>query len=209
MSPESCFKVLVATGKPRYISLRQSRPYQPRACFLFRLSLRVGPFLRWPALKCFSSTRRFQPEKYWAQICTAVAYTARRRKNWTTLLHLVQLLMCVVNFVFHLGLLTFVFAHTYLIFTPGHFFFTQWPTHPPCKVFALTRIASQWNVGGWRMVLVLVEPTSARTIRRTSKPLTHQPTSIYPYQPIHHARFLRRRASLNSGSDPKTIAGAQ
>ena len=40
------------------------RPYQPRACFLFRLSLRVDPFLRWPAVKSFSSTHRFQLGKY-------------------------------------------------------------------------------------------------------------------------------------------------
>ena len=59
MSTESYSKVLRAAGIPRYIPLRQSRPYQPRACFLFRLSLRVDPFLRWPALKSFS-THRFQ-----------------------------------------------------------------------------------------------------------------------------------------------------
>ena len=44
MSPESCFKVLSAAGKPRHIPLRQSRPYHPRACFVFRLSLRVDVF---------------------------------------------------------------------------------------------------------------------------------------------------------------------
>ena len=60
MSLESCSKVLSTAGKPRHIPQRQSRPYQPRACFLFRLSLRVHPCLRWPALKSFSSTHRFQ-----------------------------------------------------------------------------------------------------------------------------------------------------
>ena len=59
MSPESCSKVLSAAGKPRYIPLRQSRPYQRRACFVFLLSLRVDPFLRYPALKSFSSTHSF------------------------------------------------------------------------------------------------------------------------------------------------------
>ena len=48
----------------------------------------------------------------------------------------------------------------------------------------------------------------------TNQP-THHPTHpanhllanspIYPYPPSHHAWFLRRRASLNNGSDPKTI----
>ena len=60
VSPESCSKVLSAAGKPRNRPLRQSRPYQLRACFLYRLVLRVGPFLRWPAIKRFSSTHRFQ-----------------------------------------------------------------------------------------------------------------------------------------------------
>ena len=62
-SPESCPKVLSTVGKLRHVPLRQSRPYKPRACFLFRLSLRVDPFLRWPALKRFSPTHRLQLEK--------------------------------------------------------------------------------------------------------------------------------------------------
>ena len=59
MSPESCSKVLSAAGKPRHI---------PRARFLFRLSLRVYPFLRWPGLKSFSSTHRFQLGKIWSHV---------------------------------------------------------------------------------------------------------------------------------------------
>ena len=39
-----------------------------------------------------------------------------------------------------------------------------------------------------------------------SIPLTHQLTSIYPYPPSHHSRFLRWRASFNNASDPKTVA---
>ena len=58
---EPCSKVLSTAGKPRHMLLRQSRSYQPRACFLFRLSRRVNPFLRWSALKSFSSTDSFQP----------------------------------------------------------------------------------------------------------------------------------------------------
>ena len=65
MSTESCVKVLSAAGKPRHITLRQSRPYQPTAYFRFRLSLRVDPFLRWPALKSFSSAHRFQLRNKW------------------------------------------------------------------------------------------------------------------------------------------------
>ena len=42
-----------------------------------------------------------------------------------------------------------------------------------------------------------------------SIPLTYQLIPIYPYPPSHHARFLRRRASLNNGIDPMTIAGIQ
>ena len=37
MSPELCSKVSSTAGKPRHIHLRQSRPHQPRACFLYRL----------------------------------------------------------------------------------------------------------------------------------------------------------------------------
>ena len=59
MSLESCSKVSSAAGKPRYTPPRQSRPYQPRACFLLRLSLRVEPFLIWPALKNLCSSHRF------------------------------------------------------------------------------------------------------------------------------------------------------
>ena len=53
MSPVSCSKILSTAGKTCHIHLRQSRPYQPRACIIFRLSLRIDPFLRWPALKKF------------------------------------------------------------------------------------------------------------------------------------------------------------
>ena len=60
MLPESCSKVFSTAGKPGHITLRQSRPYQLRSCFLFRRTLRVEPFLRWPALKRLSSTHRFQ-----------------------------------------------------------------------------------------------------------------------------------------------------
>ena len=60
MSQESCSKVLSTAGEPRHVPLRQSRPYQSRACFLFRLSHRVDPFLRWQALKSFSPTHRSQ-----------------------------------------------------------------------------------------------------------------------------------------------------
>ena len=67
MSPESCSRFSSTAGKPRHIPLRQTRPYQPtRSCFLFRLSLRVDPFLRWPALESCSSTYRFQLGKTWS-----------------------------------------------------------------------------------------------------------------------------------------------
>ena len=47
-------------------------PINQRAYFLFRLSLQVDPFLRWPALNCFSLTHRFQPGKMLSQViyCT-------------------------------------------------------------------------------------------------------------------------------------------
>ena len=44
MSPESCSKVFSTDGKPRHIPLRQSRPYQPRACFLFVFHFELTPF---------------------------------------------------------------------------------------------------------------------------------------------------------------------
>ena len=44
--------------------LRHSRPCQRRACFRFRLSIRVDPFLRWPALKSFSSIHGSQLGMY-------------------------------------------------------------------------------------------------------------------------------------------------
>ena len=67
MSPESCSRFSSTAGKPRHIPLRQTRPYQPtRSCFLFHLSLRVDPFLRWPALESCSSTYRFQLGKTWS-----------------------------------------------------------------------------------------------------------------------------------------------
>ena len=59
MSLVSCSQVLSTAGKPR-IPLRQSRPYKPRACNLFRLSLRVDPFHRWPVVKRLRSTHRLQ-----------------------------------------------------------------------------------------------------------------------------------------------------
>ena len=75
MSPESCSKALIKySWQTVHIPLWQSRPYQPRACFLFRLSIRVDPFLRWPAPKSFSSTHRFQLGK----ILSANLYSSRR-----------------------------------------------------------------------------------------------------------------------------------
>ena len=50
-----------------YTSATQSRPHQLRACFLFRLSLGVDPFLRWPPIQTFRSTHRFHLGKYWAR----------------------------------------------------------------------------------------------------------------------------------------------
>ena len=55
MSPESCYSWQTAP----HASLWLLRPYQPRACFLL-YSLRVDPFLQWPAFKSFRSTRYFQ-----------------------------------------------------------------------------------------------------------------------------------------------------
>ena len=80
MSPESCSKVLSTAGKPRHILLRQSRPYQPRACFVFRLSLWADPFLRWPALKVSAQPTVFSGEKHWAWICTAIMYNTSSKK---------------------------------------------------------------------------------------------------------------------------------
>ena len=74
MSPEPCSKVSSRAGKPRHIPLRQSRHYKPRACFLFHRSLRFDPFLRWPALKCFRSTHRYQLEKKWSQAIYCINY---------------------------------------------------------------------------------------------------------------------------------------
>ena len=59
MSLGSCSQVLSTAGKPR-IPLRRSRPYKPRACYLFRHSRRVDPFDRWPVFKRLRSTHRLQ-----------------------------------------------------------------------------------------------------------------------------------------------------
>ena len=77
MSPESHFKVLCAASKPYSIYLRQSRPYQPRACFLFRLWLGVDSFLRWPALKSFSWTHHFQLGNTWKSYSSIVTRISR------------------------------------------------------------------------------------------------------------------------------------
>ena len=100
-----------AGSKPRHIPLRQSRPYQPRTCFHFRLAIRVDLFLRWPALKRFRSTHRFQlRKKYWARTCTAVAYTTRHRKSWKLLFALgVVVDVCWLFFSFEVD---YFFAHT-------------------------------------------------------------------------------------------------
>ena len=72
----------------RHIPLRQSRPCKPRACFRFRPSLRVDPFLRWPALNSFSSTHRFQLGKilstnlYGSSIYNTRSYNWNMRSSW-------------------------------------------------------------------------------------------------------------------------------
>ena len=63
-----------------------------------------------------------------------------------------------------------------LVIYSGVLFFSWRPTHPPCKDFSLTRIASHLNDGGRWVVLVFVGSTSPRTIRRTHQtacPRTH------------------------------------
>ena len=105
MSPESCSKVFCTASKPRHIPLlRQSRPYQPRSCFLFRLSLRVDPFLRWPALKSFSSTHRFQLGKILsANLYSSNIYTSTSKLEILFALGVVD--VHCYRFFFHLGLL--------------------------------------------------------------------------------------------------------
>ena len=59
MSPELCSKVLRTAGKPRHLPLRQSRPCQPRACFLFVFQFELTLFSD-GQLNSFSSTHHFQ-----------------------------------------------------------------------------------------------------------------------------------------------------
>ena len=113
MSPESCSKLSSKAGKPRHIPLRQSRLYQPRACFLFRLSLRVDPVFRWPALKSFSSTYRFQPGKTLSTNLSSginnnvVGKTGNLVCAWSRC-------WCAL-----LVIVAYFFAHAYLLFTSG------------------------------------------------------------------------------------------
>ena len=66
----------------RHIPLRQSRPCKPRACFRFRPSLRVDPFLRWPALNSFSSTHRFQLGKTMSPLYLGNARSGPSPSRW-------------------------------------------------------------------------------------------------------------------------------
>ena len=109
-----------------------------------------------------------------------------------------------IDYFFHFGMLIIFLAH--VIYSGVLFLFTWWPTHPPCKGFTLTRIASHWNVGRWWVVLL--GPVHAPSYA-PSKPINHQLTPIHPYPPSHLSRFLRRRASLNNGSNLKNIAGTR
>ena len=100
--------------------------------------------------------------------------------GWSFSVALVVVDMCWF-FFFHLGLLIL-----HMLFTPGYIvFFLGDPTHPPCKGFALMQIALHWKVGGRWVVLVLVGPTSPRTIRSTQQ-TTYPPTHTHlpiPTQP--------------------------
>ena len=206
MSPESCSKVSSTAGKLCHVPLRQSRQYQPRACFLFRLSLRVDPFLRWPALISFSSTHRFQLGK----ILSANLYSNSiyRRKNWTFWFEH-GVVVCWLFFSFEV--VDYVFCTYVLVLLRGTYCFSSLgDPHTHLARVLLWRASLHTDrlaVGGWCWCW-WDQPAHAPS-DVPSKPITHQLTPIYPYPPSHHARFLRRRASLNNGNDPKTIAGTE
>ena len=64
LSPKSCFKVSSAAGKPRYIPLRPSRPYQPRACCFFIFHFELTPFSDGQISKVSARSTVFNWENY-------------------------------------------------------------------------------------------------------------------------------------------------
>ena len=66
------FQSLKCSGQTASYASATIATISTKVMFIFRLSPRVDCFLRWPALKSFSSTHRFQLGKYWARICTTV-----------------------------------------------------------------------------------------------------------------------------------------
>ena len=169
--------------------------------FFFVFHFELTPFSDGQLSKVSARPTVFNWEKCWARICTAVLHTTRRRKNFKVMFAPGVVVDTCCQLFFHLlGVVDFFFAHTCCLL---RFFFTLVTHTPTLQGFALTRIASHWNVGDWWDQPARV-PSDA-----PSKPLTHQLTPIYPYPRSHRARFLRRGASLNNGSDSKTIAGSQ
>ena len=63
-------------------TVRQSRPYKPRACFLFVFHFELTPFSDGQLSKVSARPTVFKLDKYCARICTAAAFTTRRRKYW-------------------------------------------------------------------------------------------------------------------------------
>ena len=206
MSPESFQRA----GKLRHIPLRQSRPYHPRACFLFRLSLRVDAFLRCPALKSFSSTDCFQLEKYWARICKAVVYTTRRRKNWKKMFALDVVVDVCCWLFFSLGVVEYC-SCTYICtcYSLRGLFSFQLVTHTP-TLHRLCADAHRFTPKCWLVGGVRVGGTNQSTHHPTH-PANHLPTHSHPSTHVHPAMqgFCADARRFNIGSDPKTIAGTQ
>ena len=112
-----------------------------------------------------------------------------------------------------------LFLHILVVIYFGVLFFCIWwltstDLYPPTRLARVLRwrvsLHTEMLAGGWWLVCWCwwEQPVHVPS-NAPSKPLTHQLTPIKPYPPNHYARFLRRRASLNNGSDSKAIAGKQ
>ena len=198
--------------KPRHIPLRQSRPYQPRACFIFRLSL--------PVDSPMASSHTFQIDPPISTGKTIERKLIEYQDNTRYDIRHVVLItgsfclhprcscQCARWLFFRLGscwgCIFILHIFLVLVINSGSLvFFIWWPKHPLCRGFTLTRIASHqkcWSVGyvGVGGTNRLTHHPTHRENYLLSTAHTHLPTN----PPSHHARFMRRCASLYNGSDP-------
>ena len=98
------------------------------------------------------------------------------------------------------------FARTYLFYSGVRIVFLHLVTHTP-TLQGFCSDAHRFTLIGWRLVGDVGVGGTNQPTHHPTHPAAYLPTNSpnYPYPPGHHARFLRRRASLIMKAIPRLL----